>query len=184
MSNSNHNSKLEVGNMRVEGTLTAGNLLTTNEWKTYTPTVTGGGFAATRTINLFKYRVQGTTIQIKFNQQNTDATGATSTGAYEFSLPSGCVLPSTSDSQSCGSALLTTVSGGKKYTGSTFVTNTGSSPRFGLMIGNETSAVAQWGNASPHATDTDLDFAGGIYWSGDFTCELSPTSTILTSLAK
>lgn len=175
----NHASKIVDKHMVVLGKLTARNIFTENEWKQYTPTVTGGGFATTRTVNLFKFRVIGSVIQIKVNQQNTAAAGATSTAAYQFSLPTGCVLPAASDSQSCGSALLTTVASGKKYTGSTFVTNTGTSPRFGLMIGNEATAVAQWGNASPHATDTDLNFAGGIFWSADFSCELDPTSPIL-----
>lgn len=184
MSNYNSTSKQFDGNVAVAGTLVAGNISTANEWKSYVPTVTGGGFPTTMTKKYFKYSVQGKRLLIQGNCANTVETGATSTGAYTFSLPTGCKLLTETADMTCGSAFLQTVGSGKKYTGVSYVATTGSSPALGLKLGNETTTPGVWGDASPHATDTDLDFTGGLNWSFTFTVELDPTSTILTTLSK
>lgn len=172
------------GNVIVRGRLTASNLFTDNDWKPYTPTVAGGTLPTNRTVNYFKWRLQGSTLYIRASVANTDATGAASSATYTFTLPTGCVLNAATAAMSCGAAFLQTVASGKKYTGNAVVNTTGTSPKFGLMLGNETSTPAAWGAASPHATDTDLNVVGGLIWSADFAVELDPTSPLLVQQPK
>lgn len=182
MSNPNHASKIETGNMRVEGTLTAGNLITKNEWKSYTPTVLSGGTFATSATIVARYRILGNTLFVNFSYTDTATTGAASTGSYKISLPSGVTFASARQSAAIGTAVAITATP-KTYLGTVLASTSSSTPGFTVVFGNETSTPATWGNASP-AADMSLNAAGGLFASADLAVEIEPTSTILTSLAK
>lgn len=183
MSNPNHASKIETGNMRVEGTLTAGNLMGKDEWVSYTPTVISGGTFATSATLRARYKIQGTSLKVSFYYQDSAGTAGASTGTYRVSLPSGVTLSSARANTVIGPAYASEATTPKLYTGVAYAGGT-TSPYFSIVLGNEATTPAAWGNDSPLATALNLNTAADKSITAIVEVEIERSSTILTSLAK
>lgn len=153
--------------------LSVGKLVLDSEWRTYTPTLTQGAFGTTTT-NRWTYRVIGRTLSVKATVVQTGA-GTVGVGAYQFSLPTGCVAAATN--RACGVANIS--SGSTAYSGFC-----GTDPSFpnhiliALVDPTAASAIlSTWGST---IADTTIRLSGTsvtLYLTCDI--ELAASSQIL-----
>ena len=82
------------------GNLSVGKLSLDQDWQAYTPTLTQGAWGTTTT-NRWMYRIVGRNVEVKGSVVQTGA-GTVGAGAYQLSLPTGCVAAS--PQRACGTA--------------------------------------------------------------------------------
>jgi hypothetical protein len=172
----NHATRIFEGNTIIRGNLTAQNVFTDNEWKAYTPTLVSGGTFATSATITGRFRLTGRTLHFQFRYVDTATTGAATSGAYLVALPAGVILSSSTALMPVGSAFGISATP-KTYTGTAYASGT-TSPGFLVLLGNEASTPAQWGNASP-AADMSLTAAGGVTVAVSGQVEIAANSPIL-----
>lgn len=183
MSNGNSASRILEGNVIVRGRLTAKNLSTDNEWTSYTPTVLSGGTFATSATLTARWRLQGTTLHINFYYSDSLGTGGVSSGSpYKISLPTGVTFGALRQGTTIGTAYATEATTPKNYTGVALADGT-TTPAFTVVLGNEATTPAAWGNNSPLATALNFSAAAAKTIGVSLAVEIEKTSAIYVQQA-
>lgn len=172
----NHASRIIEKHVRVLGNLTARNVYTENEWKSYTPTVLAGGTFATSATIRARWRLQGSTLHVNFSYSDSAGTGAASSGAYTISFPGGVVLTAAQQSTNIGCCHGSEAATPISFTGAVLANGT-TSPSFTLLIGNESTSPVVWGNSAP--APVRLTTATGKTMFASLSVEIDSSSPLL-----
>ena len=154
------------------GSLSVGKVKLDEDWKPFTAVFSTGALGTT-TVNRFRFRVIGKTVEITGAIITSDA-GTLGSGSYQISLPTGCTA---AYNQQMGG--VATISGATKSYNCTVSMNSSTS-QFILVINNPvntTPALLAW--ASTSDAEVRLDAAGGFNVQIRAAFELDPASPIL-----
>ena len=173
----NHASEYVAKHLNVGGKIVCKNIFTENEWKAYTPVVVTGGTFATSFTRLYgRWRLQGTTMHVRFTYADSAGTGAATSGEYRISLPPGIVYNLGYNTDCVGAAQATEAATPINFTGTVNILGT-TSPTFGVLLGNEATTPTPWGNGAP--APLRLTTATGKVISASFSFEIEASSPLL-----
>lgn len=137
-------------------------------WSSYTPTISGGTPASTRTVNNVRYCVIGRMCHMIFMYRQPNNTGAAAGASnYGFTLPPGIkakIIGDGTTTETRGSAVLT--NGATVYTGAVVVGGAFGDDEFGIIIGRNNAGPSTWGTGF-----VPFDSAGTLQCTAQITFE-------------